>query len=30
MVFPDLFQEEESFAFGVDGGMRRDEVCTLG
>jgi hypothetical protein len=30
MVFPDLFQEEESCAFGVEGGMRWDEVRTLG
>jgi hypothetical protein len=30
MVFPDLFEEEESCAFGVDGGMCQDEVCTLG
>jgi hypothetical protein len=27
MVFPDLFQEEEGCAFGVDGGMCWDEVC---
>jgi hypothetical protein len=30
MVFPDLFQEEEGCAFGVDGGMHWDEVCALG
>jgi hypothetical protein len=30
MVFPDLLEEEESCAFGSDGGMRRDEVCVLG
>jgi hypothetical protein len=29
MVFPDLFKEEESCAFGIDGGMRRDEVHAL-
>jgi hypothetical protein len=29
MVFPDLFKEEESCAFGIDGGMRWDEVCAL-
>jgi hypothetical protein len=27
MVFPDLFKEEESCAFGVEGGMHQDEVC---
>jgi hypothetical protein len=30
MVFPDLFKEQESFAFGIDGGMHHDEVCALG
>jgi hypothetical protein len=30
MVFPDLFQEEEGCAFGVDGGMHQDEVCAFG
>jgi hypothetical protein len=30
MVFPDLFKEEESCAFSIDGGMHRDEVCALG
>jgi hypothetical protein len=30
MVFPDLFKEEESCAFGIDGGMYWDEVCVLG
>jgi hypothetical protein len=29
MVFPDLFKEEESCAFGIYGGMRRDEVRAL-
>jgi hypothetical protein len=29
MVFPDLLQEEESCAFGIDGGMRWDEVRAL-
>jgi hypothetical protein len=30
MVFPDLFKEQESCAFGIDGGMHRDEVRALG
>jgi hypothetical protein len=30
MVFPDLFQEEEGCALGVDGGMCQDEVRALG
>jgi hypothetical protein len=30
MVFPDLFKEEESCAFGIEGGMHQDEVCMLG
>jgi hypothetical protein len=30
MVFPDLLKEEESCAFGVDGGMHRDNVHVLG
>jgi hypothetical protein len=30
MVFPDLLKEEESCTFGSDGGVHRDEVCTLG
>jgi hypothetical protein len=30
MVFPDLLKEEESCAFGIEGGMRQDEVCALG
>jgi hypothetical protein len=30
MVFPDLFKEEESCAFGVGGGIRRDEVRAFG
>jgi hypothetical protein len=30
MVFPDLLKEQESCAFHVDGGMRQDEVRTLG
>jgi hypothetical protein len=30
MVFPDLFKEQTSGAFGIDGGMHRDEVHTLG
>jgi hypothetical protein len=30
MVFPDLFKEEKSCTFGIDGGMHRDEVCVLG
>jgi hypothetical protein len=30
MVFPDLFQEEEGCAFGIDGGMHQDEVRVLG
>jgi hypothetical protein len=30
MVFPDLLKEEESCAFGVEGGMCQDEVCMLG
>jgi hypothetical protein len=30
MVFPDLLEEQESRAFHVDGGMRRDEMCALG
>jgi hypothetical protein len=29
MVFPDLFKEEESCAFGIDGGMCQDEVHAL-
>jgi hypothetical protein len=29
-VFPDLSKEEESCAFGVEGGMHQDEVCALG
>jgi hypothetical protein len=29
MVFPDLFKEEESCAFSVEGGVRWDEVCAL-
>jgi hypothetical protein len=29
MVFPDFFQEEESCAFSIDGGMHQDEVCVL-
>jgi hypothetical protein len=27
MVFPDLFKKEESHAFGINGGIHRDEVC---
>jgi hypothetical protein len=30
MVFPDLFKEQESCAFGIDGGTHRDEVHALG
>jgi hypothetical protein len=30
MVFPDLFKEEESCAFSIEGGVHWDEVCTLG
>jgi hypothetical protein len=30
MVFPDLFKEEESGAFCIDGGMHWNEVCVLG
>jgi hypothetical protein len=30
MVFPDLLKEEESCAFGIDGGMCQDEMCALG
>jgi hypothetical protein len=30
VVFPDLFKEEESCTFSIDGGMHRDEVHTLG
>jgi hypothetical protein len=30
MVFPDLFKEQMSSAFGIDGGMHRDEVHALG
>jgi hypothetical protein len=30
MVFPDLFKEQMSSAFSIDGGMCRDEVCILG
>jgi hypothetical protein len=30
MVFPDLFKEEESSVFHIDGGMRQDKVCVLG
>jgi hypothetical protein len=30
MVFPDLFKEQESCAFGIEGGMCRNEVCVLG
>jgi hypothetical protein len=30
MVFPDLFKEQTSNSFGIDGGMHRDEVCALG
>jgi hypothetical protein len=30
VVFPDLFKEEESGAFLIDGGMRQNEVCALG
>jgi hypothetical protein len=29
MVFPDLFKEQTSGAFGIDGGMCRDEVHML-
>jgi hypothetical protein len=30
VVFPDPFKKEESCTFGIDGGMRRDEVRALG
>jgi hypothetical protein len=30
MVFPDLFEEQECCAFGIDGGMHGDKVCALG
>jgi hypothetical protein len=30
MVFQDLFKEEESCTFGIDGDMHRDEVHVLG
>jgi hypothetical protein len=30
MVFPDLFKEEESGVFRIDGGMHWDKVCALG
>jgi hypothetical protein len=30
MVFPDLLEEEESCAFGIEGGMCLNEVCVLG
>jgi hypothetical protein len=30
MVFPDLFKEQESCAFGIEGGMHQNEVCALG
>jgi hypothetical protein len=29
MVSPDLLEEQKSCAFGIDGGMCRDEVCAL-
>jgi hypothetical protein len=29
MVFPDLFKEQTSATFGIDGGMCRDEVHAL-
>jgi hypothetical protein len=29
-VYPDLFKEEESGAFCIDGGMHRNEVHMLG
>jgi hypothetical protein len=30
MVSPDLFKEQMSGTFSIDGGMHRDEVCVLG
>jgi hypothetical protein len=30
MVFPDLFKEQESCAFSINGGMHRDKVHALG
>jgi hypothetical protein len=29
MVFQDLFKEQTSSAFGIDGGMHRDDLVTL-